>query len=357
MTNQLTNVDLVKANLLFDQSPNLMTCLGQDWIGEQIETAKRGSLPHPLLLYFASHSGEMIAAKLEKWFSTLLEVGPSDLEKLVKKLQWASSQRGLETACQEIEVAALFFGAGHPIRVEPAGRHQEGPDLETEISGYCVYIEQKKRYLTGDIQDLSTCTGEISKRLGRLKLPFYVGYTLDDSFEESDIQPFVIMVRQELRRLTGQPNARFPIRLSYPDEAHRCAGATIYHDRSFARTIVIGGWVSSDDPQRLVEQIRKKDLSSRQFPEEGLHIILLDSGKLASGKQMAQEAWRKKLRVQLSPGMGKHVNAVIVCPRVVDEHVHWLNDLTAGAIILQNSLAPLPECVLKELERIFMQPQ
>jgi len=354
---RLTDDDLLKASSLFDQYPNLTTSLGQDWIRGQIETIKRGGRPHPVLLYFDSPYGEMVADKLEKWFSILMEAEPVDLQKLVKKLQEASNQPGLETACQEIEVAALFFGAGHPIRVEPAGLHREGPDLETEILGYRVYVEEKKRYPSEDVQVLWTCTDEISKRLRRLKLPFEVYYTLDDSFEEVNIQPFANMIKQELQRLTKQPDARFPVRLSYPDEGHPHARAKIYHNRSLVGTVVSGGWVSIGDPQRLVKRIRKKALSSRQFPKEGLHIVLLDTGKLASGEEIAQEAWRRKLRGQLELRRGKDVNALILCPRVEGGHVCWLNDLTSGAVILQNPRAPLPECVLQELQRLFMQPR
>lgn len=82
-------------------------------------------------------------------------------------------------------------------------------------------------------------------------------------------------------------------------------------------------------------------LKDTQFPEDGLHVLFVDTFKRTFGDDAMMTAWN-----EIHPDS---INSLILCNR----QGHWLNGLAAGVQILQNPDSPVPSVVLQALRDTF----
>jgi len=95
-------------------------------------------------------------------------------------------------------------------------------------------------------------------------------------------------------------------------------------------------------------------LTQNQFPNEGLHVLVVDSSKTDHGdKQPMSQAWDYYCERGASGNSYPIIHALVLCRRQKQKHISWLYDLTSEAAIFQNTYSPLPNNVFETLTGVF----
>ncbi len=94
-------------------------------------------------------------------------------------------------------------------------------------------------------------------------------------------------------------------------------------------------------------------LASNQFPDNGCHILAIDTSKRSHSAESLRHAWEYYCYNQ-KDGRSQHpIHALILCRREKLRHISWLHDLTVGASELENPYSPISSKVLDSIKDIF----
>jgi hypothetical protein len=94
-------------------------------------------------------------------------------------------------------------------------------------------------------------------------------------------------------------------------------------------------------------------LASNQFPDDGYHILAIDTSKRLHSTELLGDAWDYYCDNQKNECSRHPIHVLILCRREKERHISWLNDLTVGASVLYNPYSPMASNVLDSLKGIF----
>jgi hypothetical protein len=95
-------------------------------------------------------------------------------------------------------------------------------------------------------------------------------------------------------------------------------------------------------------------LASNQFPDDGYHILVIDTSKRPRSAELLCRAWDYYCHKQKSESSQHPIHVLILCHREKQRHVSWLNDLTVGADVLHNPSLPISDNVSDTLKGLFL---
>jgi hypothetical protein len=337
-----------------------------DWVFKETEKAIQLQPHHIFIDYLASPHGNTFAKNVSEMLELVLNRAPDQQARLRKKIVEKTRQCDFEPVLFELEAGSLLLKHGHRIWVEPLG--SKGPDLKVVLSGYEVYIEAKKLQHDAEAALMLKRVFSLDERLKSESYPVSIHFTLYSNKDHQDDVLKQITEAVEIWKNTGMLKSR----IECVDKGGKLITEANLYPPDTNGVTVGGGWSLNID--KTVLERRELNLYSEyflerpQFPDDGLHVLIVDTSKRAPQNLMAR-AWSDYLQnvkehsdaVRLDQAgsllFGGNsrplINALIECHREDQHNVHWMNDLTAGAIILPNPHSPLPEDIYATLTSIF----
>ena len=94
-------------------------------------------------------------------------------------------------------------------------------------------------------------------------------------------------------------------------------------------------------------------LAENQFPDSGLHVLAIDTSKFLHSDEMLPHAWDYYCHSETKVHSQHPIHVLILCRREDQGYTSWLNDLTDGAIVLDDPLMPAPDNMLKAVKGAF----
>jgi len=340
--------EIVQAESLISQFPSISKFFG-NWISKEIEKAKQPQPRHIFLDYLASPYGYIFAEKTSKMFETVLNCIPSQCPRLRRKILEKTEQSGFESVLFELEIGSLLLNHGHDTEVEPL--KSGGPDLMTVFSGYDTYIEAKKLQREAKVELMRKRVFDLEGKLESASYPVSICFTLTPQPKkhcESELLKQIADAVENLKK-TGFLKPQ----IECIDKHGKITAVADLYPPDTKEVVIWGMWtleITPDARDRRQDNLYWRYLKGNQFPNDGLHVLVVDTSKSMRTDTLLSRAWEYYCRTRAWEDCSHPpIHSLILCPR----QGYWLNDLTVGAVILQNKHSPLPNDVFETLKGIF----
>jgi hypothetical protein len=117
-----------------------------------------------------------------------------------------------------------------------------------------------------------------------------------------------------------------------------------------------GTWTRTVTQSQLDKRgwnLYERYFADNQFPNEGLHVLVMDISKLKHSDAILKYAWDSYCEGSTKARIDHPIHVLILCSRKVEGHTSWLNDLTDGAIALKDPSAPVSQTIFEVVKSIF----
>ena len=113
--------------------------------------------------------------------------------------------------------------------------------------------------------------------------------------------------------------------------------------------------LTQSDLDKREWNLYQRYLATDQFPDEGWHILAIDTSKSRRADGLLARAWEDHCQDSASDDFPRRrtIHALVLCRREAQQHTFWLNDPTTGIEILHNLLSSMPDQVLEISQSIF----
>jgi hypothetical protein len=350
-----TTNKIVQIELLLREFAAISQFFPDSWISREIGKVQRSQSHHVFWDYLVSPYGYVFGKKANAMFEVVLNRAKSQVPRFRKKIIDANTQDLFESVWVELEMVCLLLRHGHAVQVEPLGRKQEGPDVKTRLSGYDVCIEAKKLSPHVEVVQMWQRILEVDtllvRELKNLACHVDVYFTLTPQLSAPHKRHFIEEVILAAEKLATSNNPRQRVECKDSNGQILAEADVCLSDISTSNAF--GGWIrditanSRDrDNGKKKWNLEGRYLTGRQFPDDGLHILMVDTSDLDDGDTLMSQIWEQAI----CPS----INCLVICHRQVNHrHRHWLNDLTVDPMFIQNSLVPLPDDVFDTLKHVF----
>ncbi len=207
-------IDNARKNL--EAMPITAQALGKEWITANILNIEERTKKHSLfwLLWYSDR-----ASKLESWLTMLKASLPdTKFKKIVNSLKEKAGENEFGSFIPEIEVLAYYASKkddGVSVEYEPSipNKNNVG-DIKLSFGGNEVYLEVTKLFSSEKEKKIDDLLHLLGSKIDEIvDNPFYISIGIEESFAESDITPFVELVRSHIdkyKHIQEIPAERIP---------------------------------------------------------------------------------------------------------------------------------------------------